>query len=145
LIAERLSFRLFAYRKHRTRTFRHLSGESNLYKRQSELCNLDMALAQQFSLIKCLIALCPLVGLLGTVSGMIQVFESVSVHGTSNLKLMAAGIASATLPTMTGMAVAVVGLLFYSRLHKWAQAERQHLKQWLVAQIGKPIEGATAA
>jgi biopolymer transport protein ExbB len=56
---------------------------------------------------------------------MIQVFDSMALYGTGNPRLMAAGVASATLPTMTGMAVAVAGLLFYSKLHRWTVIERR--------------------
>lgn len=51
-------------------------------------------------LIKTCVALCPLVGLLGTVTGMITVFEIMAVQGTGNPRLMASGISMATIPTM---------------------------------------------
>jgi biopolymer transport protein ExbB len=42
--------------------------------------------------------------------------------------MMASGVASATFPTMTGMAVAVVALLFNGRLQQWSEKERKALQ-----------------
>jgi len=67
-------------------------------------------------LIKTLVAMCPLIGLLGTVTGMIAVFEIMAVQGTGNPRLMASGISMATIPTMAGMVAALSGVFFSSRL-----------------------------
>ncbi|AIA76500.1 flagellar motor protein MotA [Halomonas campaniensis] len=77
--------------------------------------------------IKLLVALCPLLGLLGTVTGMITVFDSLSLSDTHQARAMADGVARATLPTLTGMAIAVVGLLFISRLEHVIRREDQRL------------------
>ena len=67
-------------------------------------------------LIKTLVAMCPLVGLLGTVTGMIQVFETMGNQGTGNPRLMAEGISMATIPTMAGMVAALSGVFFSTRI-----------------------------
>ena len=54
--------------------------------------------------------MCPLLGLLGTVTGMIEVFDIMAITGTGNARAMASGIARATLPTMTGLFISIVGL-----------------------------------
>ncbi|WP_404470789.1 MotA/TolQ/ExbB proton channel family protein [Vreelandella venusta] len=77
--------------------------------------------------IKLLVALCPLLGLLGTVTGMIAVFDSLSLSDTHQARAMADGVARATLPTLTGMAIAVVGLMFISRLEHVIRREDQRL------------------
>ncbi|WP_447556243.1 MotA/TolQ/ExbB proton channel family protein [Vreelandella sp. EE22] len=77
--------------------------------------------------LKLLVALCPLLGLLGTVTGMIAVFDSLSYSDTHQARAMADGVARATLPTLTGMAIAVVGLLFISRLEHVIRREDQRL------------------
>lgn len=77
--------------------------------------------------LKLLVALCPLLGLLGTVTGMISVFDSLSLSETNQARAMADGVARATLPTLTGMAIAVVGLLFISRLEHVIRREDQRL------------------
>ncbi|WP_017430563.1 MotA/TolQ/ExbB proton channel family protein [Vreelandella jeotgali] len=77
--------------------------------------------------LKLLVALCPLLGLLGTVTGMISVFDSLALSDTGQARAMADGVARATLPTLTGMAIAVVGLLFISRLEHVIRREDQRL------------------
>ncbi|QKF81000.1 TonB2 energy transduction system inner membrane component ExbB [Halarcobacter ebronensis] len=68
------------------------------------------------SFIKTLIIVCPLIGLLGTVTGMIEVFDVMAVQGTSDVKSMANGVSMATIPTMAGMVIALSGILFEKRL-----------------------------
>lgn len=77
--------------------------------------------------LKLLVALCPLLGLLGTVTGMIHVFDSLALSDIGQARAMAEGVARATLPTMAGMAVAVVGLLFTTRLEHVIRREDQRL------------------
>lgn len=128
LIMERLLFRLFTYRNMKRDTMEYLKSPADWRSKLSVMCDLDLAILGPFDLIKTLIALCPLVGLLGTVTGMIQVFDSQAIYGTGNPRMMASGVASATFPTMTGMAVAVAGLLFCARMQQWAQKERLELQ-----------------
>ncbi len=135
LLLERLLFRLRGYRQlvHQFEVVKNRFAESRLLAIQHKeweriwRCDLDLALKASFPMIKTLIAMCPMVGLLGTVSGMIQVFDSLALYGTGNPRLMASGVASATIPTMTGMAVAVLGLLCYSWLKHWSDTQRRHL------------------
>jgi|TARA_B100001939_G_C16906395_1_gene602534 biopolymer transport protein ExbB len=73
-----------------------------------------------------LIALCPMLGLLGTVYGMIEVFEVLAVLGTGNPRAMSTGVAKATIPTMAGMTIALSGLFFKFDLNnKVEEFERQ--------------------
>ena len=74
------------------------------------------ALNARMLIIRTLVAMCPLIGLLGTVTGMITVFETMAAQGTGNARLMAAGISMATIPTMAGMVAALSGVFFSSRL-----------------------------
>jgi len=64
------------------------------------------------AIIKTLVAIAPLLGLLGTVTGMIEVFDVMALSGSSNARLMAGGVFKATIPTMSGMVVALAGLFF---------------------------------
>ena len=73
-----------------------------------------------------LIGMCPMIGLLGTVYGMIEVFEVLAVLGTGNPRAMSTGVAKATIPTMAGMTIALSGLFFKFDLNnKVEQFERQ--------------------
>ncbi len=82
---------------------------------------LDHALLQ----IKTLVALCPLLGLLGTVTGMIQVFDVMALAGNGNPRAMASGVSLATIPTMAGMVAALSGLYFIHQLERFARMEVQ--------------------
>ena len=85
--------------------------------------------------LKLLVALCPLLGLLGTVTGMIAVFDSLALTDTGQARAMADGVARATLPTLAGMAVAVVVLLFTSRLEQIIRREEQRLHDRLARAV----------
>jgi len=65
---------------------------------------------RNMALIKTCVALCPLLGLLGTVTGMISVFDALATQG-GNARSMAAGVSQATIPTMSGMIAAISGVL----------------------------------
>lgn len=62
------------------------------------------------SIIDTCIVLCPLLGLLGTVTGMIEVFHIMAVTGGGDARAMAGGVSRATLPTLSGMVGAVSGV-----------------------------------
>lgn len=84
-------------------------------------------LSTNMLLIKTLVAMCPLIGLLGTVWGMINVFETMATQGTGNARLMASGISMATIPTMAGMVAALSGVFFSSRLESKVKIAREKL------------------
>lgn len=96
------------------------------------------ALYQHLSMVKVLVAICPMLGLLGTVTGMISVFDVMANQGSSNPKLMASGISLATLPTMAGMVAALVGMFIHARLFKKCQRLELNLEQSLREQ---PLKG----
>lgn len=79
-------------------------------------------------IINTLVAICPMIGLLGTVTGMISVFDVMAVQGTSNARLMAAGISMATMPTMAGMVAALSGVFFSTRLDSKMRIRLERLK-----------------
>ncbi len=72
-------------------------------------------------MINTLVALCPLLGLLGTVTGMIAVFQVMAFHGTGNARSMAAGVSMATIPTMAGMVGALSGVFLVTILARQAK------------------------
>jgi biopolymer transport protein ExbB len=81
--------------------------------------------------IKVLVALAPLLGLLGTVTGMIEVFDVMAITGSGNARAMAAGISKATLPTMAGLVVALSGLFFTTSLERRAKRSVADLEDGL--------------
>ena len=84
--------------------------------RETWISEADELLEKRMITIRTLVAMCPLIGLLGTVTGMIGVFEVMAQQGTGNPRLMAAGISQATIPTMAGMVAALSGVFFSTRL-----------------------------
>jgi biopolymer transport protein ExbB len=84
-------------------------------------------LNRNFSLIATLIKVCPLLGLLGTVAGMLEVFDALAATGSNNPRSMAAGVSKATVSTLAGMVVAIFGLLISKFAERRANAERDAL------------------
>lgn len=82
--------------------------------------------------LQALVAILPLLGLLGTVSGMIKVFEVITVFGTGNTRGMASGISEALVTTMAGLFTALSGLYFVSDLERRAETVSRELEQKLV-------------
>jgi biopolymer transport protein ExbB len=78
-------------------------------------------LFSRLSLLAVVAASAPLVGLLGTVSGMIGTFSVITQHGTGDPKLLSGGISEALLTTQLGLAVAIPALLFRTGLDRWAR------------------------
>ncbi|HKJ19999.1 MAG TPA: MotA/TolQ/ExbB proton channel family protein, partial [Woeseiaceae bacterium] len=79
-------------------------------------------------LIKTMVALCPLLGLLGTVTGMIEVFNIMAVTGGGDAKSMAGGVQQATIPTMAGMVAALSGVFANTYVTRIAQRESEFLQ-----------------
>jgi biopolymer transport protein ExbB len=83
-------------------------------------------------MIQTLVAICPLLGLLGTVTGMIEVFDVMASAGNSNPRAMASGVSKATIPTMSGLLAALSGLYFSVQLKRFAQKETDELSESLI-------------
>jgi len=77
--------------------------------------------------IRTLTQLLPVLGLLGTVEGMIQTFNVLSVFGTGNARGLAYGISQALITTMAGLVAALSGLYFSSNLTLRTERETQRL------------------
>ncbi|MDX9786954.1 MAG: MotA/TolQ/ExbB proton channel family protein [Desulfobacterales bacterium] len=74
-----------------------------------------------------LASIAPLLGLLGTVTGMIATFDVLAVFGTGNAKAMAGGISEALITTQTGLLVAIPGLYMKGFLERRARNLRQRI------------------
>lgn len=116
LISERLYFYKYSLDdviKKSFMDYKKLTGKdqwlNNKIKNMS-LADINLQKNRNLNQIKGLVALCPLLGLLGTVTGMIEVFDVMAFTGTGNPRLMAGGISKATLPTMTGLVISITGL-----------------------------------
>ena len=91
---------------------------------------LGSELTGNFSLISTLIKVCPLLGLLGTVLGMLEVFDALAATGSNNPRSMAAGVSKATVSTLAGMVVAIGGLLANTLVERRARSEKGRLESY---------------
>ncbi len=137
LIIERIVFLSVSYRHQKAEwvaQWKHRTEHDSWYalaQKEGMLQQAHVMLTQYLDLIKALVSLCPMLGLLGTVTGMITVFDLMSISGSNDPKLMASGISMATLPTMAGMVAALAGMFAHSRLVKVATRKEMHLEQQL--------------
>ena len=99
--------------------------------REGMISKFSTAVNNSIPMIQTLVALCPLLGLLGTVTGMIKVFEVMAVSGSGNVRAMAAGVSQATVPTMAGMVGALSGVLLVTLLTRRATREVEFLEDSL--------------
>ncbi len=90
-----------------------------------------MAMESNLRTIGMLVGLCPLFGLLGTVTGMIEVFDVMAFLGSGSPQAMASGISKATIPTMAGMVGALTGVFAQSILQRHVERERVRLEDQL--------------
>ena len=80
-------------------------------------------------LINTCVALAPLFGLLGTVTGMIEVFQVMAFTGGGDARSMAGGVSKATLPTMAGMTTALSGVFATIYLNSARNREESLIKE----------------
>lgn len=95
--------------------------------------------------LKMIAMVAPLMGLLGTVTGMIVTFQSITLFGTGDPKLMAGGISQALVTTVMGLSVAIPTLLLHTLLHARARALGQVLEEQAAGMVAEQMAGARAA
>jgi len=78
--------------------------------------------------LRTLVVLCPLLGLTGTVLGMIQVFDSIAILGTAEPRAMSSGISAAVLSTMAGLMIALPGLYLVNLVEQRIQRIMHRLR-----------------
>jgi len=93
--------------------------------RQMMISRVSLDLRTTMPMIESLVVVCPLLGLIGTVTGMIEVFFVMAVTGGGDAKSMAGGVSKATIPTMAGMVGALSGIF---------------ASNWLKASIDRDLE-----
>jgi biopolymer transport protein ExbB len=85
--------------------------------RSAMISRLNAEMNANAPLLNVLVPLAPLLGLVGTVGGMLEVFDSMALRGAADARAMASGVSHAMVCTMTGLAVSISGLypVFYFR------------------------------
>jgi len=138
LIIERIIYLKFSYQSYRNTVIEgwKLREDRNSWNaeqiRIAIISRARMSLNQSLPTIQALVALCPLLGLLGTVTGMIEVFDVMAISGSGNARSMASGVSKATIPTMAGMVGALSGVFASSWLKRTAKTEADLLEDKLL-------------
>lgn len=138
LILERLAYMWFGYRSYRKSVVTAWQSRADRNSWNAEqirimwISKAKIKLHQSLPMIQAMVALCPLLGLLGTVTGMIEVFDVMAVAGTGNARSMAGGVSKATIPTMAGMVGALSGVFASTYLKRVAKRETELLEDKLV-------------
>ena len=130
LIFERLIYIATAHPRNTRTALAHWESRSERQSwyahqiREQLISTVSQGLERNMGLIKTCVALCPLMGLLGTVTGMIEVFEVMAISGSGNPRSMASGVSKATVPTMAGMVAALSGVAMSAYLQRKVIRER---------------------
>lgn len=102
-------------------------------------------LERGLTLLEIVAAITPLLGLLGTVLGMVSVFEAISMQGTGDPRVLSAGISKALVTTIAGLSVAIPSLAFHSwfsrRVEQYAD-EMHERAVGLLARLGTGLRSA---
>lgn len=115
---------------------RTLMPREDLEKKVSELILKAMpALERSLTILAVITAVSPLLGLLGTVTGMISTFDIITEFGTGDPKLLSGGISEALITTKLGLAVAVPFLLVRSLLARWADRIIENMQTYSLAAL----------
>lgn len=112
--------------------------DRHVLKQQQEV--LRGELRKRLAMIGVLASVAPLLGLLGTVLGMIESFEVISIFGTGNAKALAGGISMALVTTQVGLVIAVPGLLISGWLLRKSRILEDRLDEF-VQQMDRPLRG----
>ncbi len=91
-------------------------------------------------MMKLVAAVAPLLGLLGTVTGMIETFQSITLFGTGDPKLMAGGISQALMTTVLGLVVAIPILFIYNIVHAKSKKIIEILTQQSSVLVAKQLD-----
>lgn len=137
LVLERLGYLRFVYPRQRDTAIELYHGRDihgdwySLHLRHLLIARLNQSLCRNLDLTKTLIKLCPLLGLLGTVLGMLEVFDAVAATGSNNPRSTASGVSKATVTTMAGMVVAIASMLAVNLVSRRLTAEGNKLNDLL--------------
>jgi biopolymer transport protein ExbB len=100
--------------------------------REKLISEVSIEIDANMMMIKTLVAVAPLFGLLGTVTGMITVFDVMAFTGGGDAKAMAGGVSQATIPTMSGMVAALSGVFGMTYIERIAEREKHLLEDHLI-------------
>lgn len=137
LIFERAWYFMTAHRELIQRVVNRWNGRGDIRSwgahriREATISRVNLSVDQNLQIIKTLVTLCPLLGLLGTVTGMIEVFNILAITGGGDARSMASGVSRATIPTMAGMVAALSGVFASTWLSRKAEREKELIQDQL--------------
>ena len=119
----------------------HLSSDRESLEMlfEQQLSRAQSEVEKGLPIIKLLAAVAPLLGLLGTVTGMIATFQSITLFGTGNPAIMAGGISQALITTVLGLVCAIPLLLVHNFLNDKAQGILTVLEEQSIGLLSKNI------
>jgi biopolymer transport protein ExbB len=97
--------------------------------RRAMISRLNSAMTTNLLLMRVLVPMAPLLGLIGTVSGMLEVFDSMALRGSADARTMASGVSHAMICTMSGLAVSITGLYPVYKFTSMAKSETELLNE----------------
>ncbi|HSW14521.1 MAG TPA: MotA/TolQ/ExbB proton channel family protein [Solimonas sp.] len=131
LIVERWWYLSRAFRPEReamVRGWKSRSEHKSWYARQIRRMLISRANARlvgSLPLIKVIVPLAPLLGLLGTVTGMLEVFDGMARLGYADARTMSDGVSHAMIATLAGLAVSLSGIFFVGRFQSKSRIETE--------------------
>lgn len=128
LVIERIWYFAFILPRHAEATLAQWLGRGDRTSwcahqiRQAMISRLGAEMSANLPLLRVLVPMSPLLGLVGTVAGMLEVFDSMAMRGSADARTMANGVSHAMICTLTGLAVSITGLYpvyyFQSRIRR---------------------------
>ena len=103
------------------------------------------ALERFLTLLKIIATVAPLGGLLGTVTGMITVFQAITLFGTGDPQIMAGGISGALVTTVLGIVVAIPTIVFHTIVKSRSDGVIQVLEEQATGIIARRAEASGAS
>lgn len=100
--------------------------------RQMMISKLNAGMESNMQVLRVLVPMCPLLGLVGTVVGMLEVFDSMAALGNADARSMASGVSHAMIATMAGLSVSITGMFplyhFESRVRRETELLGDHFE-----------------
>jgi biopolymer transport protein ExbB len=100
--------------------------------RRALISRVNTAMNANQLVLRTLVPMAPLLGLIGTVSGMLEVFDSMALRGSADARAMASGVSEAMICTLSGLAVSITGLYPNYYFHRRTRLETELLADRLV-------------
>ncbi|MGH8457671.1 MAG: MotA/TolQ/ExbB proton channel family protein, partial [Stenotrophobium sp.] len=98
----------------------------------------NVTMGSTLPIMRVVIPMCPLLGLLGTVTGMLEIFDVMTLQGSADARTMASGVSHAMVSTLSGLAVSLSGMFFVHRFQTRVVRETDLLNDLLTYEE-KPV------